>query len=503
MHDRKKYITELVDLQEILRRELLSVYLKFDFNRFDDCLSHSEKVENLFTQIFKHVQNSEDKPFFNHYRYLTNAVFHLLKWAKTMLSASEDAASNLRAAKLNASLIDIDEFVYPKDFVDNLTSVTDRISLLERDIKELKHIFEKLRTMPYPVLYEIENNPYNRTPPEADDNETEQSEIEQTPVVSVEFFVDQEPWANPQILQPGKVYNVNGRVRVSKWPKGFDQLILHPVSAENAASYILELPVIYPFVNDSIEITGSVVFKFPQHNFEDNLSVKLLCYFQRSDGQRILPFVIGYDQLVAKVLDPNSNEFMTGFSSMTSALADIVIKLSKELPMLDKRERDDFLKLVRGILNYLGYCLQHGIYKNEKSIAESVFRDRMIQHLVGIPYLGEDVIKEAELAGGRVEISYHGITAELKSETQISDRKQMMEKYGNQALAYASGNGKQLSILCILDLTEKLRPPAPSRNNVVFRSMDVHGFDSEIEFPAKQVVVFIDGNTIKPSDYSK
>ncbi|RYE58008.1 MAG: hypothetical protein EOP48_04540, partial [Sphingobacteriales bacterium] len=354
MRDRKKYITQLIDLQESIRIELLAVYIKFDFDNIDTCLCHEEKVNNLFAHVFELVQDSEDKFFFNHHRYLTDAVFHLLKWSKAMLSASVETANHIRSAKLKASLIGIHEFIYPKAFTDNLTDIVNTISLLDGDIKGLKEVFGKLKLMPYPVLYEIENNSYIKKTGGIEDNETDQRELEQSPVVSVEFFVDREPWANPQILQPGKVYNVKGRVRVNTWPKGFDQLVLHPVSAENATSYILELPAVYPFTADSIEITGSVVFKYPQHSFEDNLSVKLLCYFKRSDGERILPFVIGYDQLVAKVLDPNSYEFMTGFASMTSALSDIVIRLSEELPMLDTREKNDFLKLLRGILNYLG-----------------------------------------------------------------------------------------------------------------------------------------------------
>ena len=505
MFNHRKYISRLVEMQELLRIEMLTVYCSFDFTKLDFCISKEEKVNDILKEINELVKESKDDVFFIHYNYLVKAVFHLTQWVKHVLAASPNSGNHLKAAKVNMSLIDIATFPYPETFSNSLSIIINKVNALDQNVVDVKDIFSALKYLPYPALYEIENNPFSRIHKDRQVDEIEPPDDKDViPVVSIEFLIDHEPWANPQILQPGKVYLLQGRVRVNAWPNGFDQLILHPISAENQSNYILELPAIMPFKEKTLDISGTVVFKYPQHNFDDNLSVRLLCYFQRADGTKLLPLVIGYDQLIAKVLDPNFYDFMTGFSSMSSALADVAIKLSNELPMLDKKERNDFLKLLRGILNYQGYCLQQGVYKNETNVAESVFRDRLIQHLIGLSYLGEAIVKEAELAGGRVEISYNGIIAELKSESRISDRNQLIQKYGSQPTAYASGNGKQLSILCILDLTEKINPPAPPRNNIIVHSPKVHGHDgSELEYPPMQVAVIIDGNTKKPSDYSK
>ena len=221
-------------------------------------------------------------------------------------------------------------------------------------------------------------------------------------------------------------------------------------------------------------------------------------------GIKEYPSIIGYDQLILKVLDPNSSYFLTGFKNMNKVVMEIATSIDKELPKIDKDDKENFLHLLSGILNYQGFCLQQGVYKGEAKVAEDHFRDQLIQHLVGLPYLGEEISKEAHLAGGRIEIGYRGLIAELKVETNTSDRDKLYKKYGKQPIAYASGNTKQLSILCILDLTDKKLPPAAPQNNIKLLNPKVHGYeDKEPDHPSKLVMVVIDGNTKKPSDYSK
>jgi hypothetical protein len=204
------------------------------------------------------------------------------------------------------------------------------------------------------------------------------------------------------------------------------------------------------------------------------------------------------------VLDPNAHYFLTGFKAMNKIVADIALKIDKEIPKLDADEKNNFLHLLSGILNYQGFCLQQGIYKNEPNVYEDDFRDDLIQHLTGLPYIGENINKEAHLAGGRVEIGYKGNVAELKVEKALSDRKKIIEKYTSQGVTYSSANTKSLSILCVLDLTEKKQPVAPPQDNIFFTTPALHGFDDlSTAPPVRQVVVIIEGNTKKPSDYSK
>lgn len=174
------------------------------------------------------------------------------------------------------------------------------------------------------------------------------------------------------------------------------------------------------------------------------------------------------------------------------------------IQQLDNNEKNNFFTILNGIINYQGYCLQSGKYKGVKNCKEEDFRDELIQHLTANPTIGENISKEAHIAGGRVEITFKGIPTELKVETKISERNKIIEKYGNQPLAYSSGNSKLVSIVCILDLTEKKSPPSPAINNIILNTMKTHGFqDNDSKYNPFQVFIFIDGNTKNPSDYSK
>jgi hypothetical protein len=288
------------------------------------------------------------------------------------------------------------------------------------------------------------------------------------------------------------------------WPDGFDTLVLKPVSTSSNRWFELSLPVIKKSNQPEFDIVGHIVFKYPQSSIDEPISIRLLIYYQNNAGATELPTIIGYDQLIVKILDPNSAKFLTGFKKMNKLVFDFENLIRKELTDIDKEELTDFSLLLSGILNYQGYCLQQGIYKDIGKVSEDEFRDKLIQHLIGLPYLGENIAKETHLAGGRVEIIYKGIIAELKVEKNISERDKLINKYGKQPVAYASGNSKQLSIICILDLTEKHLPPGTPQNSVKLITPKIHGFDSsKVEYPSKQVLVIIDGNTKKPSDYSK
>jgi hypothetical protein len=266
----------------------------------------------------------------------------------------------------------------------------------------------------------------------------------------------------------------------------------------------LIIPEVVKTNQTEFEVSGQVLFKYPQHSFDESYGIKLFAYYTDAEGLRIFPELIGYNQLIAKVLDPNSSFFLTGFPSMNELVLSVFTELQRELPMVNSDDRDNFLKLLSGVLNFQGYCLQAGTYKGKSDVAEDTFRDSMLQYLNSLHYLGAEVIKEPHVAGGRIEIYYKGLIAELKVEKTISDREQLIKKYGKQLVAYASGNAKQLSMLVILDLTEKKLPPAPPQNNTKLITPKLHGFENaEPSYPSKQVVVIFDGNTKKPSDYSR
>lgn len=495
----KYYSEDFTIKQELLRSKLLSVACNFSLEEVDSFLSQETEVNGLLADLKKETEETEAKLFFRNYSYLSKSIFDLLKWASKAFNGESGADGSLQAAKISIDLFDLNAYNYDTAFKSDFEKLREKFRALT-DIRNLSITLKAYSESSFPFLFMLPKNLSvdNRSIPNND-----RKKKEQVVILSISFTIGNEPWANPQILKPKEIYTIKGNVKINKWPKGFDRLTLTPVSMQNSDLYTVELQEIEKSEGDNIDIIGYVAFKYPQHSFEDSMAIKLMPTFTNSKFEKSYPTVIGYNQLVAKVLDPNSNHFFTGFSNMNSAVFSIATAILSDTPGIDNEQLLNFLALLSGVLNYQGFCLQHGVYKLDSTIKEEKFRDNLIQHLVGIPTLGENIIKEAHLAGGRVEISFKGITCELKVEKKISNRQEMIAKYSNQAVAYASGNIQQLSILCILDLTEKAFPPASPLNNIITVDPKVHGFEGVMSYPSKQIVVIIDGNIKRPSDYSK
>lgn len=499
----RKFSLELIDNGEQLRYQLLWLIKDFNISTSKTLLTRENPMMKLLNSLIDETVDTPDSIFFTNYQYLTETVFHLIKWGAGTLNAQPGSEAELAAAKLKIELFDLENYNYTEQFKGQIAEYKNHILALEK-VGEIRPNFDKLSVISWPYLLNIEQDEFgfrNRIHRQSTNDEPD---VNQVLVISLELFIDKEPWANPQILKPQLLYTVHGTLKLNKWPENALKLVIQPFSTQQSSLYELLIPEITKEEKTEFDLSGQVLFKYPQHSFEESYTIKLLAYFLDNNNQRVYPELIGYRQLIAKVLDPNSYFFLTGFPIMNELVHSISDQLQKELPSVNAEDRNNFLKLLSGVLNYQGYCLQAGIYKGTDKIMEDVFRDNMLQYLNAISYLGAEVIKEPQLAGGRIEIYYRGLIVELKVEKSISERDQLIKKYGKQPVAYSSGNSKQLSILVVLDLTEKKLPPAAPQNNVMLVTPELHGFQNSTPlFPSKQVVVIFDGNTKKPSDYSR
>ena len=495
----RRYNSELVSVQKKLRAHLLKGFYEFDISEVDMILAEEDNIISMLSSLIEATNEPSNSKFFKYYNYLIVSLFHLLKWGQKEMSAV-DSSAHLKASVTNVKQIDLEFFNYITDFKTGLQKVCNAIEQVS-EVSEIRGVLDLFMEIPFPTIFAFVTNSSSRI----DKNDVpKDTDVEKVIVLSLEFSIDGDPWANPQVLKPEELYAIKGSISLNEWPEGFDALILRPVSTSNSDWYSLSLPEIKNENKTKYEIAGQVVFKYPQSTFDNSISIRLLGYFSNYKGDIKYPTIIGYDQLILKVLDPNSSYFVTGFKKMNKIVLEMANTINKELPEIDSQEKDNFLKLLSGILNYQGYCMQQGKYKRQEKVLEDTFRDDLIQHLIGVPYIGEEVSKEAHLAGGRIEIGYRGIIVELKVEYTISDRDRLYKKYGKQPIAYASGDSKQLAILCILDLTEKSLPPATPQNNIKLLTPEIHGFEGkELDFPSKLAMVIIDGNTKSPSDYSK
>ena len=144
---------------------------------------------------------------------------------------------------------------------------------------------------------------------------------------------------------------------------------------------------------------------------------------------------------------------------------------------------------------------QQAIFKKRNDVSEQEFQERVLQDL--LVHLGQDVQAHPAQGGGVADIRYRGVIVELKVERDNGDRAHISKKYTGQAVQYASAEARQVSILLVLDLTAKVRPPSDIRNDLFLEDVATHGGDGGSKgFPSKVFIIVINGNTTNPSEYS-
>lgn len=491
--------TNIISVQKTLRQKIGKAFSDFTIGSVGKILNERNEIENLQLELIASAGGRKEEAIFRNEKILVDAVFLLCEWCQMVLKGDAGAEVKRVAAVANINLFEFDAFTHLEiinNEVEELQALIHKVNL--NSFNDLRIIIDKFLKLQHPsIAYLQSDNFILRNYPEDND----QVEImPETIVVSLEFYLHDTPWANPQVLKAKEVYIIKGLLRFNKTAKNFQTL---KILAATTSSDIFELNIDDILLDEKLDyaIQGTLLFKYAQSNFEDNLSIKLVPYLLGVDKEELQPFIIGYDELNAKILDQNNNLFQTGFGAVDKKVFEIYT--NPLLAQMEMQERNDFIRLLNGITNFQGYCLQSGIYKNISSLKEDHFRDTLIQHLMANPLIGGAIIKESHVAGGRVEITFKGHIAELKVETSISDRAALMKKYSSQAVAYASGSGKLCSIVCILDLTEKVMPPGPPASNVILRSASVHGFEETQAGEHAQVFIFIDGNTKNPSVYSR
>lgn len=489
----KRYSGDIVNSDLELRKQWVSFFYSVKI------IASPGSGNDLSERIEQRSARGDDdyaKQFFNCLFLLLRCTSHLHQWGYQQLKAADGPEKFYSALHSTVRLLHQEILKLPKDR-DSTAKLADIAQLLSsvKEVTDIQPILQKCMMLSWPGFFSQTHDPFQgKAQPKADDSEM----ITKKPVViSVQLNLDGSPLANPQVVRPGFQYTLSGKVKANYWPDGYDRMILRPVSTTSDGWYSLSLPDIIK--KNQSEIKGSVIFHHEQASIDAPLSIRLFAQLISESCEPLYAPLIGYDELTVRVLTKRSFPFLISDRMLHEKAFSIAQQIEREMLGLDIKERNNFLTLLAGILNYQGLCAQSGKYK-EMVVPETRFRDDLIDFLY--PSLGSELIKESHLAGGRVEIRYRDIVAELKVENTISDRSELVNAYSSQAASYASSVSTRLSILAILDNTRKVLPPGLPANSVFLVEPSYHGFlRSSPEYRSRLAVVIIDANTQNPSKY--
>ena len=383
---------------------------------------------------------------------------------------------------------------------DNIASM--REAILRAGEFEPEQFCSFLLAIPLPTLFrrkEEERAPYQHP----------QSGIEQSnlpPLVRIIAFLDAIPFASPKHVKPGVRYGLSFQARGLEWPREavrfrLEMLTTCPPSEYVISEFTLDPPEQSANGEYQGKIPGTIKFNSGQSNVFDDTAFAVHGAFEKADGNILEAPVIGVHDLRFKVLDDEKWPKSRGNGPQDKHILELVTKLCYDCPNV-REELPDLWSMLDALTDLLATYAQEAVFKGNSDVTEREFHATVLRDLRF--KLGQEVQEHTSQAGGFTDIRYRGVIVELKVEKRDSDRQNIAKKYTAQPTQYASVEARQVSVLLVLDLTTKEKPPGDIRNDIILTDVETHGGDDSVKkYPSKAFVFVINGNMKSPSDYSR
>ncbi len=364
-----------------------------------------------------------------------------------------------------------------------------------------KDIRSLLASIPLPTLYWSDA----QSRPSAPDFIGEPSS-DQAPMVRMIAFLDQEPVASPQLLNQGTLYGLTFRLRGLGWPDDavrlrFDLNTTCPPEVYALSDFVLDRPQNIVIGEYDDRLMGHIVFNAKQSEMQDSLVFAVHAAFETKDGRLTEVPVIGHNVLRIRVVERPEWLPTKQNGPLDQRIASLIDDLVKGCPTVGE-ELDELYPLLDALGRVCATYAQEAAYKGRNDVSEEEFQ-KAVLHDLRIRLGASDVQEHPKQAGGIPDIRYRGVIVELKVEDEDGNRDQLTKKYTAQATQYAGVEARQVSILLVLDLTEKTNPPGDIRNDIFLSDVATHGAGDTPPFPSKAFIFVVNGNTRNPSSYSK
>lgn len=325
------------------------------------------------------------------------------------------------------------------------------------------------------------------------------------PMVRLITFLDGNPIASPHILRPNLLYSLEFRVRGINWPDDANHFHLTlsstcPPEEYSLSDFVLVRPVSSEDGQFEGKIKGNISFKSGQSSLLEDLVFAVHGAFETDQGTLKEVPLIGHGELRLKIASESMYPMFSSKRPLDRHLMELISTVASQCPAVQD-EMPELLDLLPSLAQLVAVYAQGAIYKGESNVSESDFQSAVIRDLRF--QLGQDVQEHPSQAGGITDIRYRGTIVELKVERENGDRAHLAQKYTSQVTQYAGVEARQVSVLLVLDLTPKGKPPGDIRNDIMLTDVETHGGDDLTKgFPSKVFIFVVNGNTKSPSMYS-
>ena len=329
---------------------------------------------------------------------------------------------------------------------------------------------------------------------------------EATPVAVVLASLDGLLVTGPEVLRPGRVYDLRLEVQTGPWPDWADrldaELLTHLTPAEITAPEITWDRADHPGDGETYTKSGPLVLRFALGPGQPAPPLLVrLAWRGTVDGRPVSQTVdvTGHRELRLRPYDATRDRATDYpvFDERLLAIYDALVRSGYDADQLQA-----FCRLLTSVCRVGLRMTWDRKYRRGMSVSERQFHDDLHARLLADDELGGRVERGSPSALGYLDVRHDGITAELKVERRVPVTRDSAPKYMGQATQYASADGARLSILTILDMSPKQTTVGAPENYLFTLEPRLHGLHNP-EAPSVVAVLVVNGNLPPPSSWSR
>lgn len=330
------------------------------------------------------------------------------------------------------------------------------------------------------------------------------------PILVVLASIDDQPCINhAQVITPNKAYDLGIDVRGTAWPGWAERLDIEVLSELTAAdltvpAYSFVRPVTAAEGNYAFSGSGTLVLRFSQAPGRPPRSARFAATFVGSaqvaePARRQVADIAGHPSLALRPFDA-SRDLMTDLPSVDARLLEIFAAVSGQgFPDADVAAWARFLTSIVHAAEKIQF---DQTYRRGSRITERQFHNDLEQRLLFDPRLDGRVIRGTRQALGILDLDHDSINAELKVAKSYPVTIDNSHKFLGQPVQYATGVGRRLAILAVLDMSAKSAPPGVLENHIWLMRPSLCGL-ADPAYPSLVAVVVINANLPTPSTWSR
>jgi hypothetical protein len=322
------------------------------------------------------------------------------------------------------------------------------------------------------------------------------------PRVVVLLQIADQPLSGPVLVHPQRAYDLQVEARVLDWPSWAEHLTIRFLSRwQGTAAHVPDIDLARPVVgSDGIwreVVTSAVVVMATPSQPEKPLLFTVEAQLTGPNRSEVVE-VLGYAELALHAYDP-SLDFITGSEVIDRRVYEVLVEVNAS--GVGDAERDAFADLFKTLANEAQALVANRTFRAGEHVLESQFQARLLERAQSV--LGAANVRTgSEIGGGEMDIVYlDTLTAELKVERQTAATLGRASQYLGQPVQYASSAGRQLSILCILDITDRDTPVGVLANGISLFRPKLAGLDDPA-YPSLVGVIIVSGGLPRPSEWS-